>query len=186
MLNGWEFAGNEENQANKLEHYDQVSKDLSWKEGEAFLCDFNNNVGCTPATNGSWTDPQEGYLGLRLVKESKETIYAWVRIAENGTRIMDKGLLLFPERFRDEKVQIYPNPVKDKVFINLSNDEVSNHLDVSIFNSMGQMLIRKPALLYNYGTYLLNFEDVPGRDGVYFIRVENDENSTTRKIIRVK
>ncbi|MCK5839793.1 MAG: hypothetical protein KAG99_08090, partial [Bacteroidales bacterium] len=140
MLNGWEFAGNEENNAYKLELYDQISSDLTWKQGEALLCNFDNNFGCTPATNGCWSDFQEGYLGLRLVKEGEETIYAWVRIAENGTRIMDKGFLLHPERFRDDKVQIYPNPVKDKVFINLSNDEVTNHLDVSIFNSKGQML----------------------------------------------
>ncbi|MCK4678750.1 MAG: T9SS type A sorting domain-containing protein, partial [Bacteroidales bacterium] len=186
MLNGWEFAGNEENHAYKLEIYDQVSNDLTWKEGEALLCRFNNNVGCIPINGGYWTDFQEGYLGLRLVKEKEETIYAWVRIAASGTRIMDKGFLLHPERFRDDNVQIYPNPVKDKVFINLSNDEVNHHLDISIFNSMGQMLVRKPALLYNYGTYLLNFEDVPGTDGLYFIRVENDENRTIRKIIRVK
>ena len=186
MLNGWEFAGNEENHAYKLEIYDQVSNDLTWKEGEALLCSFDNNVGCTPVTNGYWTDSQEGYLGLRLVKEGGWTIYAWVRIGENGTRIMDKGFLLHPERFRDDNVQIYPNPVKDKVFINLSNDEMNHHIDVSIFNAMGQMLVRKPALLYNYGTYLLDFKDVPGKDGVYFIRVENDENRTTRKIIRLK
>lgn len=76
----------------------------------------------------------------------------------------------------DEKINIYPNPVRD--ILTLKVTDVSGNVDVELFNVMGQKvnsISSKDELIYI---------DLSGfKEGAYFVRVINKEEIITKKII---
>jgi len=79
------------------------------------------------------------------------------------------------ENIVSEKMSIYPNPAKDKIFVNGSKIENSN---MKIYNSQGQLVLET----------LLN--DIRSIDiselsaGFYTIKIQNDNEIITRKLIK--
>ena len=74
-----------------------------------------------------------------------------------------------------EFLKIYPNPIKDKLFINLSNHV---HLDkIEIYNNMGQTVYKA-----YYPGENLNLSHL--KAGVYILNIKTDTGSASLKIIK--
>lgn len=73
---------------------------------------------------------------------------------------------------------VYPNPNKGKFFIKLK--EPKSKIQVDIYNVWGQK-IYEPSTLLPLPTNEINFSSQP--EGVYFIKINDGENSQTEKIV---
>jgi Secretion system C-terminal sorting domain len=72
---------------------------------------------------------------------------------------------------------IFPNPAKDFVFIKTENTKLNS---VTIFNSQGKFILKKE-LSNLMEIYRLDLGSLPR--GVYFLKMESDENAVTKKVV---
>ncbi len=79
------------------------------------------------------------------------------------------------ENIVSEKMSIYPNPAKDKIFVNGSKIENSN---MKIYNSQGQLVLET---LLN-GIRSIDISELSA--GFYTIKIQNDNEIITRKLIK--
>ena len=84
-------------------------------------------------------------------------------IAENITEIVDK-------------INIYPNPVTDILFINTNFNQT---FDIEIFNTMGKLVYKRN----NIETNNLKIDVRDFYSGIYFIKINTEKNTKTNKII---
>ncbi|HEB61770.1 MAG TPA: T9SS type A sorting domain-containing protein [Bacteroidetes bacterium] len=80
--------------------------------------------------------------------------------------------------FSKGKIDIYPNPFKDEIMIDI-NDDSGKSINYSIYNTVGSLLI-KNKLYKGNNKIKLNML----RNGVYFIKVSSETNYKTFKIIK--
>ena len=78
-----------------------------------------------------------------------------------------------------DAVALYPNPTTNEVFISIS-DKTFNSFDVTIANSLGQILERQTDV-NNANTTSINVSNYAS--GLYFITVKAGDNITTKKLV---
>lgn len=96
----------------------------------------------------------------------------------NFTIIVD-GVPLSVQNFKDKEFTIYPNPANNTLNIQLPEIYKNNSL-VTISNSLGQIISSKNNTNENEQT--LDISNLSS--GVYFIKITNNEASTTKKFIK--
>ncbi len=79
----------------------------------------------------------------------------------------------------ENAVALYPNPATSEVFISISDKTFSN-FDVTIVNSLGQVLERKTNV-DNASSTSLNVSNYSS--GIYFITIKAGESTTTKKLV---
>src|SRR5690606_9538681 len=79
----------------------------------------------------------------------------------------------------DSAVSLYPNPATNEVFIGISNKSFNN-FDVTVVNSLGQILERKTNI-ENTAQTAVNVSNYAA--GIYFITIKAGENVTTKKLV---
>ena len=72
--------------------------------------------------------------------------------------------------------QNYPNPAKEKTYIEVAFDSPSASLKV--YNVLGKMLLHET--LGHSGTYMINVTDYP--EGVYIYTLEADGEKVTKRM----
>ncbi len=77
-------------------------------------------------------------------------------------------------------LEIYPNPFTDQFSIKLIGD-AQTVFQVEIRNAMGEIVFEK----LNFQSELINIDLTGFASGLYFVRVENDLTSRTRKVLKV-
>jgi len=84
--------------------------------------------------------------------------------------------------FYDLKVTIYPNPVKDYLFIKFDNSILSD-ISISIVDVSGRVIIKR-----NFENIYLDAEETLDlsfmKSGLYFIEIKSEKNSKVYKIIK--
>lgn len=75
---------------------------------------------------------------------------------------------------------IYPNPVSEYLFINIS--ETNTLKNISIYNITGNIIFQKE--IDNYNNLSIGFKEIP--EGVYIIRLQYKDRIITQKIIHTK
>ena len=109
------------------------------------------------------------------------TYYVW-----DGADFISKGIATFyysdivgiNEAIDNSFLTIYPNPANDYLMINtqsINNDEIQ------IFNAFGQNVMIVESL-HNVPQQRIDISQLPS--GIYFIRISNDVNNITKKIIK--
>ena len=109
------------------------------------------------------------------------TYYVW-----DGADFISKGIATFyysdivgiNEAIDNSFLTIYPNPANDYLMINtqsINNDEIQ------IFNAFGQNVMIVESL-HNVPQQRIDISQLPA--GIYFIRISNDVNNITKKIIK--
>lgn len=78
-----------------------------------------------------------------------------------------------------DTVALYPNPTRNEVFISIS-DKTFNSFDVTIANSLGQILERRTDV-DNATTTSLNVSNYAS--GLYFITIKAGDNIATKKLV---
>ena len=79
----------------------------------------------------------------------------------------------------DNAIALYPNPAKSEVYISIS-DKTFNNFEVTIANSLGQILDRK-ANVENSTRTAINVSNYSS--GLYFITIKAGKNITTKKLV---
>ena len=79
------------------------------------------------------------------------------------------------------EIESYPNPSKDKTINFKFNRQIKNPMTIKVHNSLGQLVYSNSiqSINSNFYTYNLNKLD----SGLYFIKLETDQQSYTTKII---
>jgi len=89
------------------------------------------------------------------------------------------------------KVSTYPNPFNPIMYVNVSTPDTHKHLNVAVYNIRGQKVIE----LYNDKptstniTLTWNGKDTHGTsvgNGVYFVRVSDDQSLNVKKVLLLK
>ena len=88
-----------------------------------------------------------------------------------------------PELFNGEMVNVYPNPVRDKLVIDYAIRSASD-VKVILYNSFGQM-VRTLSEKSNQkaGTHRIDLKASGLGTGLWFIRIETEEYSVMKKIV---
>lgn len=87
--------------------------------------------------------------------------------------------LIGVETFAVNTFSMYPNPTTNEVFISLSNQTLDVY-DISIANSLGQVLRQKTSIVNDSQTSL----SVSGYSaGIYFVTIEAGKSTTTKKLV---
>ncbi|MBS1915822.1 MAG: T9SS type A sorting domain-containing protein [Bacteroidetes bacterium] len=118
------------------------------------------NVGYSVVDN----NPPEGILYYRIMQTdiNGKTTYSEIR----QTR--------FTPVFND--VAVFPNPAKD--IVNIQGDNLKN-AQISLYNGLGQTIIPVSVLQDNHAT--INVSRLT--KGIYYIRIQNNGNTTIRKLL---
>ncbi|RME97533.1 MAG: T9SS C-terminal target domain-containing protein [Bacteroidetes bacterium] len=81
-----------------------------------------------------------------------------------------------------EGMTLFPNPVSDQLTVRLDLKEASS-LNVQVFNSIGQMVQQVAAQQFGAGSQQLVVDAKQLQSGVYFLRVQDGEQLTTRRFL---
>ena len=85
---------------------------------------------------------------------------------------------VYVENIHSRKINIFPNPAKDKIYIENIPDNVYS---IKISDIKGNILIDKQIEQKNTKTYMLNTAKL--KDGIYFVRLISKTNIYSKKII---
>ena len=109
-----------------------------------------------------------------------------------GTDIISGGLLkyndiLFGEStavevVSDTKVNIFPNPTQDKIFIELE-DELQGNLTLRIMNTLGQIVLQQNiSKNQDKEKWEINMSEIP--TGSYQLMISNGESLITKSVVK--
>ncbi|MDP2687237.1 MAG: S8 family serine peptidase [Aequorivita sp.] len=114
---------------------------------------------------------------------AKNTVEGWEsernRAKFYAGGLLDCELIGISENTIGEAVALYPNPTNNEVFISIS-DKTFNSFDVTIANSLGQILERRTNI-DNASTTSLNVSNYAS--GLYFITIKAGDNIATKKLV---
>jgi hypothetical protein len=123
-------------------------------------------------------------MGRSWIKDSVQ-FPKIIRILPNKSRSVsyDKGIhwsLIEENAFEKELINVYPNPCKDKLFISLNPNEVSNEVYVNIINTIGNIVFSDKLTKQNQ---LLRVNVESYIPGTYLIKVNYNNFCITKKIV---
>lgn len=88
-----------------------------------------------------------------------------------------------PEKYRTHQIEVYPNPAKDQMNIDLTGIEISNTNFLKVFNISGNFIYRYP-FGYNENKIILDVSNF--QTGMYFLQVETGEETFVKKFNVIK
>ncbi|MGH1335576.1 MAG: lectin-like domain-containing protein [Aureispira sp.] len=88
------------------------------------------------------------------------------------------------ERKRDfeESIGIYPNPLKEKITIDLDLEE-EQKVQLQLYNSAGKLVYEIPEHLTQDKKYFFNLPGLPS--GVYYVTVTNGSERVSKKVVHI-
>jgi len=96
-------------------------------------------------------------------------------------KIYKRGILSNINEVEKQKIEIYPNPFKDKIIITLSSDIDILEINLMVYNSIGQKILYNPNLKNNH--IIIDLADEP--NGLYYLIImDNNKIIRTEKIIK--
>jgi hypothetical protein len=99
-----------------------------------------------------------------------------------STTVSGKGVTAIGDPIAESSVQLYPNPVIDKISLEMSN-EYTGQLTIRVVNLVGQILIGNSAdKSSQHFKSEINMQDLSS--GVYFIHIISGENKVVKKIVK--
>lgn len=87
-----------------------------------------------------------------------------------------------PELSSIDAINIYPNPNNGDFEVIISTKDYNSEINLSVLNSIGQLLHSEKAVLSN-GLYRNKIVLNDKSKGIYFIKIEANNESTTRKVV---
>ncbi len=97
-------------------------------------------------------------------------------------KIYKRGILSNINEVEKQKIEIYPNPFKDKIIITLSSDIDILEINLMVYNSIGQKILYNPNLKNNH--IIIDLADEP--NGLYYLIIrDNNKIIRTEKLIKL-
>jgi len=187
---------NASNDVNIVAAYDnQIYDGTQWVDGyyQSTLV-FNDNampeVGDDP---DGWFLPAPGmevHLAsdvLEMERDGETIKYFWVwfkKIGATGVEMVDvamevsiksaESVGIGIEEINEYGLRMYPNPVKDKLFL-----ELDKHAIIRVYNSLGQKVLRQE---YTKNNNYINLSKLD--KGYYVIKIETDFEIISKKVVK--
>lgn len=135
---------------------------------------FNSSETVTVQADGRvyLSAPSRGYAVY--VKQSE-----YVAFSDPGVRVGQAELIDLEEQFGEPEFQIFSNPVKDKVQVNVGTP-LNQPVSIEFFSATGSSIIRQQARTNE----TLEFDLTPHPRGMYIIRATLAGRTHTRKVIK--
>jgi len=99
-----------------------------------------------------------------------------------STTVSGKGTTGINDPLSENNIQLYPNPVKDKMSLEMTNI-YTGELSIKVVNVSGQVIIEH--VVDKTSQYLkseINMQDLT--NGVYFIHIVSEDNKVVKSIIK--
>ena len=126
-----------------------------------------SNSATTESTTYSWTDPGDYEVSVITTNSGGCSTYDTVTITISNCLGVDK---------QDKSVQVYPNPVKDQLFIKLDEDMQFQIFDASGRLIMEQYLVKGKKHVYDWAEFAT---------GTYTLVFRNEKKVVSRKIVKI-
>jgi hypothetical protein len=81
-----------------------------------------------------------------------------------------------------EDMQLFPNPVSDQLSVRFDLKEATS-LNVQVFNAMGQLVQNVATQQFASGRQQLTVDAAQLQNGMYFLRLQDGEQITTRRFL---
>ncbi|MCX6231984.1 MAG: T9SS type A sorting domain-containing protein [Bacteroidetes bacterium] len=95
------------------------------------------------------------------------------------TQLLSDVILTVSDINKKNDIQIYPNPAKDKLNINLEKFSDFRKTTLSIYNIQGQLILQK---IVNQAVTEIDISHLA--KGMYFIKIDNDSNLMLNKFVK--
>lgn len=101
----------------------------------------------------------------------------------NGV-IYRRGILTKINEKKKQNIEIFPNPFEDKIILNFNLDIDISKISLTVYNSIGQIIVNKPKLKNNQIIIILTNEP----NGLYYLIIRDNNNKIiqTKKLIKIK
>jgi ligand-binding sensor domain-containing protein len=168
-----------------------INQDVSYEVGDTTFS-ISSNTGWTISDDADWltVSPISGNGDGTITVSYTANILATSRVATitisgtgaNSQSVTVTQLITSDPSLDDLKVTIYPNPVKDYIFIKL-DDKTLTDIIVSVFDALGRSIIDR-----NFEHIDLDEEETLDlsfmKSGLYFLEIRSERNSKVYKIIK--
>ncbi|CAN5442659.1 hypothetical protein BH11BAC1_BH11BAC1_22280 [soil metagenome] len=152
----------------------------------SLLVGTDNGVGVTSDSGQTWYTINNGLksLNIQALAVLDDTLYVGTYYAHQSggigiwKRALDTLHLGITEKYTDDKIQIFPNPVSKSVTLRSKNP--FHNATLRLYNNTGQ--VEKEIRNINGNTFILDRNNLPA--GIYFILlIEEDNIVATQKLI---
>jgi hypothetical protein len=82
----------------------------------------------------------------------------------------------------EESIGIYPNPLREKITVDLELDE-EQEVQIQLYNSAGKLIYEIPSHLTQDKKYFFNLPGLPS--GVYYVTVTNGTERVSKKVVHI-
>jgi hypothetical protein len=162
--------------AKGINYLDTINENYIWSNSELMVLSY---FICTLTEFSSDTN-SINYIGIRTFN-LQDTAYSYIKIRPYSTNftiyeIASNLAFVGINSLEEELIDIYPNPINDKLTIKFPNPM---QLHYSIININGQQI-------YNGEVFsnLINIDMSNLSKGIYLLRLKNDDSIITRKLIK--
>jgi hypothetical protein len=140
----------------------------------------------TPCYNAGTPDTSSWFYSEYL----PETCLMGIERIYDGRIEMGAYELLFtgihnPDNYDNSDLKIYPNPTSGQFTIEFTANETAVVL-VEIVNGIGQQVWKSEELVPTNGTFTLDKDLTELPEGIYYCRIQTENKTITKKIIKVK
>jgi photosystem II stability/assembly factor-like uncharacterized protein len=114
-------------------------------------------------------------LKAKKINDCGESTYTEINVVVNTE--------LSIEDFYEEQIAVYPNPFDENINISVPERFENKKLLISITNILGQTVYSKQQ---HYSSQIIELNNIPNsiNSGIYFIKVESDNSSMIKKLIK--
>ena len=135
---------------------------------------------------GMGTTVQKNHYNFTDLRPLAGTNYYRLKQVDKDGKAKYSAILIFKgDKNNSNSINIYPNPVVDKININVSSDVATNGL-ISIFNETGIKVYEQNKLIIK-GQNIFTLNAIPNLSkGVYFVKVAMNSKIFTTKFMQAK
>ncbi|PLX08864.1 MAG: hypothetical protein C0594_05955, partial [Marinilabiliales bacterium] len=113
-----------------------------------------------------------GYYSVELIAES-QNCGADTLLIDSIIHVLNPS---FISTIGNQDISIFPNPVKDKLYINF-NKNLNNPMLLNIYDLNGKIIAQKDILSVAPGILELTFNRNKTQKGTYILRIQNTEET---------
>ena len=141
------------------------------------------SMGINTCTSENFNVPVQFIYDFSFINlDSGFAVTGTASLYENYGIIYKRGILSNINEGKKQKIEIYPNPFKDKIIITLSSDIDISEINLMVYNSIGQKILYKSNLKNNQ--IIIDLADEP--IGLYYLIImDNNKIIRTEKLIKL-
>lgn len=99
----------------------------------------------------------------------------------NATLADPCSTLHINENLLEDNISIFPNPTDGLVNVYFENKNISDKISIKIYDMIGKLIFEKMDVELINNSFSINLENLTS--GIYFINIQRNNKSTSKKLI---